>query len=232
MANLIKQTKDLWLRILKLSIKIKIILVLIILASTWVFLAKVINKPKAPQYQTAQVEKGTLIISITASGQASSINNASVTTEASGVVSKIYVENGQVVKAGDPIAELDLDIVGKQRSQQAMASYQSSQNNLESAKATLYSLQSTMFTSWDIYMDLAQNSTYQNSDKTPNNDNRKVPEYMSTNDDWLYAEVKYKNQQKVITQAQTSLSSAWMSYQQSSPVIYAPITGTVTGLSL
>ncbi len=189
-SKLIKQIKDLFGWILKLSIKVKIILILIILASGWLVFSKIINKPKTPEYQTAQVEKGTLIISVSASGQASSINNASVTTEASGVVSKIYVENGQAVKAGDPIAQLDLDIVGKQRSQQAMASYQSSQNNLESSKATLYSLQSTLFTDWKTYMDIAQNSTYQNSDKTPNNDNRKVPEYMSTNYDWLFAEVK------------------------------------------
>jgi len=36
----------------------------------------------------------------------------------------------------------------------------------------------------------------------------------------------------VVNQAQTALNSAWLSYQQTSPTIYAPISGTVTGLSL
>jgi macrolide-specific efflux system membrane fusion protein len=58
------------------------------------------------------------------------------------------------------------------------------------------------------------------------------PTYIQENDDWLAAEAKYKNQQKVINQAQIALNAAWLAYQQASPIIYAPISGTVTGLSL
>lgn len=189
-------------------------------------------KKSQPQYQTAQAEKGTLVVSIAASGQVSAANNTSVSTQASGVVNKVYVQNGQVVKVGDKIAELDLDLDGKQRATQVLASYQNAQNSLESAKANLYSLQSTMFTNWKTYMDMAQSATYQNADGSPKTDQRQLPQYMSTDDDWLAAEAKYKNQQNVVNQAQTALSSAWLTYQQTSPVIYAPISGTVTGLSL
>ena len=49
---------------------------------------------------------------------------------------------------------------------------------------------------------------------------------------WLSAEAKYKNQQSAIATAQTSVNSAWASYLQSSPTIYAPISGTLNGLSL
>jgi macrolide-specific efflux system membrane fusion protein len=61
---------------------------------------------------------------------------------------------------------------------------------------------------------------------------RALPEFVTIQNDWLSTEAKYKNQQNVIAQAQTSLSSAWMSYQQSSSIIYAPISGVVNGLSL
>ena len=183
-------------------------------------------------YTTAQAEKGTFVLSITASGQVSATNNATVSTQASGVVKEVFVQNDQQVASGDKIAELDLDLEGKLRSTQSWSSYQSAQNSLDTAKANMFSTQSTMLTQWKSFMDTAQSGSYQNSDGTPRNDTRQLPQYMSVNDDWLAAEAKYKIQQNVVNQAQTALSAAWLSYQQSSPIIYAPISGTVTGLSL
>lgn len=183
-------------------------------------------------YTTEVAQKGTLVVSISASGQISAANSASVTTQTSGVVSKIYVTNGQKVKAGDPIALMDLDLDGKQRSNQAYASYLGAKNSLDSANANYYSLRSTLFTQWDTYMKKAENSTFTNPDGSPNKDQRNLPGFASTSDDWLAAEAKFKVQQGTIVQAQTALSSAWSAYQQSSPTIYAPISGTVTGLSL
>jgi len=58
------------------------------------------------------------------------------------------------------------------------------------------------------------------------------PTYIQESDNWLAAEAKYINQSNVVNQSQTSVNSAWLSYQQVSPIIYAPISGTVTGLSL
>jgi len=183
-------------------------------------------------YTTAQAEKGTFVLSITASGQVSATNNATVSTQASGVVKEVFVQNDQQVASGDKIAELDLDLEGKLRSTQSWSSYQSAQNSLDTAKANMFSTQSTMLTQWKSFMDTAQSGSYQNSDGTPRNDTRQLPQYMSVNDDWLAAEAKYKIQQNVVNQTQTALSAAWLSYQQSSPIIYAPISGTVTGLSL
>jgi macrolide-specific efflux system membrane fusion protein len=190
------------------------------------------NKSTKPQYQTATAQKGTMIIAITGSGQVSAANSASVTTQTSGVVKKIYIQNGQEVNTGDPIAEVDLDLDGRQRSDSAYAGYQSAKNSLDSAKASLYSSQSTMLTQWSTFMNKAENSTYTNPDGSPNTNQRQTAQFMITNDDWLAAEARYKIQQNAILQAQTSLNSAWASYQQSSPVIYAPISGTISGLSL
>lgn len=190
------------------------------------------SKTATPTYQTAQAEKGTLIVSVSVSGQVSSANSAEVTTQSSGVVKTVYVKDGDMVSAGDKIAQLDLDLTGQQRSQQAYASYQSAQNNLGTAKANLYTSQSTLLTEWESYMAKAQNSTYENSDDSPNTGNRQLSDFVITQDDWLASEAKYKVQQNAILQAQTSLSSAWYSYQQSSAIIVAPISGKVTGLSL
>ncbi len=190
------------------------------------------SKSTAPTYQTAVVEKGNLIVSVSVSGQVSGANSAEVTTQASGVVKAVYVKDGDTVKAGQKIADIDLDITGSQRSQAAYANYQSAQNNLETARANLYSSQATMLTEWESYMSKAQNSTYENSDDTPNTGNRQLSDFVITQDEWLASEAKYKVQEKAILQAQTAASSAWYSYQQSSPSIVAPISGVITGLSL
>jgi multidrug efflux pump subunit AcrA (membrane-fusion protein) len=218
---------------MKRSLITKIIIVVAVVGVAWFTVPKLLgNKSQQPQYQTAQAEKGTLTIVVTASGQVSAANSATVDTKASGVVSKIYVENGQGVKTGDKIAEIDLDLEGKQRASSAWSSYQSAKNSLETAKTSYYTLQSDMLTKWKTYMDIAQSSLYQNSDGSPKVDTRQLPQFMSTDDDWLATEAKYKQQENVIAQVQTALNSAWLSYQQTSSTVYAPIPGTVTGLSL
>lgn len=212
---------------------VKLFLILLVLASGWFIYSQTIGKKStAPQYTTDTAVKGTLVTSVSASGNISSANTAQVTTQTSGVVKKIYVQNGQQVKSGDPIADVDLDMNGQQRSTQALSSYQSAKNNLDNANAQMFALQSALFTNWSTYMDLAQNSTYQNPNDSPNTANRVLPQFTSTQDNWLNAEAKYKAQQGAVTAAQTAVASAWANYQQASPTIYAPISGTLTGLSL
>lgn len=217
----------------KLPLLIKILVIACLVGLVWFGYKTIRGSTSAKtQYQTETVTKGNLIVSVSASGQVSTANSATVTTEASGVVTKLYAKNGDAVKVGDKIAQIELDLDGRQRSTQAYASYQSAKNNLDTAKANLFSAQSTMLADWQQYMDKAQNSTYENTDDSPNTSNRQLTDFVITQDDWLATEAKYKVQQNAITQAQTALNTAWYSYQKASPVIYAPISGTVTGLSL
>jgi len=190
------------------------------------------TKKAATQYQTEQVTKGTLIVTVTGSGTVSSVNNTQVSTQATGVVAKRYVKDGDRVKTGDKIMEIELDLEGKQVASQALASYQSAKNNVDSAQAGMYSMQSAMFTNWDAFMKIAQNGSYQYEDGSPNNINRSLPEFHIANDNWLAAEAKYKLQQNVVNQAQTSLNSSWLAYQKASSTVYAPISGTISGLAL
>lgn len=204
----------------------------LILTGWFVYRSITSSTDGAVQYQTAQVTRGTLVVSVSGSGQVTTANTASITTQTSGVVSAVYVKDGDTVQAGDVIATIDPDLIGKQNEAQAYASYQSAHNNLENAKASLYSTQSTMFSQWQSFYGLATNSTYQNVDGSPNADNRALADFHIAQNDWLAAEARYKTQQSIVAQAQTARNSAWLSYQQSSPTIYAPISGTVAGLSL
>ncbi len=189
-------------------------------------------KNSQPQYQTTAVTRGTLVNSVSASGAVVSTNIMEVNSQASGIVDEVYVQNGDLVEAGDKLFEIQLDQNGQQRHNQDWASYLSAKNSLESAKINEYTLQADMFGKWDSFKELAENSTYQNDDGTPNYTNRALPEFHIPEKEWLAAEAKYKNQAEVVAQAQANLSSAWNSYQLSSSTVTAPIAGTIEGLAV
>lgn len=199
-----------------------------------VFVARMtIFKPsQAPTYQTARVERGTIVSTVSASGQVLSANTLTITTSGTGVVREVLVKDGDQVVSGQKIAEVELDSAGQQKNASAWSSYLSAKNSLDSAKVSMYSLQSDMFTKWKTYIDLATNSTYQNADSTPNTTNRVLTPFAIAQDDWLAAEAKYKNQQAVISQSQAAMSAAWASYQASSPVVAAPMAGTVGNITI
>lgn len=206
------------------------IIVLIVLI--WLGATRIFGKKQTTSYQTAQVEKGTIVSSISASGQVLAAGDMPVTTQASGIIKNVFVKTGDTVQAGQNIIEISLDQQSLQKQTQAWSQYLSAKTSLNNATASQYSLQSSLFTKWKAYMDLAQSSAYQNSDGSPRTDQRALPQFLSTQDDWLYAEAQYKNQQNVVAQAQASLSSNWSSYQAYSPIITAPIGGTIANLTI
>ncbi len=174
-------------------------------------------------YQTAQVTKGTLVVSLTEAGQVSVSNKVSIVTQASGIVSKIYVKSGEKVNAGDKIAEVTLDTAGQQRQAQAWSSYISAQNSFSSAQAKINSLQSALFVANQKFM----------NDRgviNPSTDQRNDPVYIEENASWLQAEADYKNQTGVIAQSQANLNNSYLTYQLTSGTITAPTAGVVSDL--
>lgn len=173
-------------------------------------------------YQTEKVSKGSLVSTLTVSGTVAGANSVAINTTSTGVVKKIYVTEGQEVKVGQKLLDMELDLVSRQKYQQALASYQSSKNSLESSKSNLYSLQSKLF---------AANQKLIN-DGVARGLSVDDPNYIQQNADWLSAESAYKNQEQAINTAQNSLNASYLSLQQASPTIYAPISGKISGLSL
>lgn len=227
----IKEKQKQLLDYLKGSKKRIVIAIVLILALGFFGQKAFLQQQETPSYQTAKVEKGTIVSSISVSGQVLTANIVNINTNASGIISKVYVKDGDIVSAGDKIMEITLDQQGQQQNAQTYASYLSAQTSLESAKASLYSLQSTMYSKWKIFTDLAGNSTYQNPDGSPNTANRILTQFTIAQDDWLAAEANYKNQQNTINQAEAALNSTWLDYQISMPVVTAPILGMINNIT-
>jgi len=190
-----------------LRTKIIVITTIVILAAFGIYKWQAPKSPKI-NYQITQVERGTLIVSVSASGQISAANSASVMTNAGGVIKKVYVQNGQKVYSGQPLVEIDLDRESRQKYISALSSY-------DSVKSSIYSLQTTLFSTNQKLINDAVARGLAKDD----------PTYIQQNATWLAAESAYKNQQN-------SLSSSWLSLSLVSPIIYSPISGTLTGLSL
>src|ERR1035437_8855799 len=107
----------------------KIILAIIIVVVAFFIYRSLTVAQSKTQYQTAQVTRGTLVVSLTEAGQVSVANKVSIVTQASGIVSNVYVKSGQGVSAGDKIADITLDTAGQQRQAQAYSSLLSAQNS-------------------------------------------------------------------------------------------------------
>lgn len=202
-------------------LRLVISIILLIVASSFLY-KNITSKTAEPTYQTAQAEKGTLVNSVTASGTILSSGKVNITTQASGLVDQVYVQDGDMVTQGQKIANITLDLNSRQKVAAAWANYLSAKNNLSSAQNTLNSLNSAM---WKTQQVLIKDSITRG---LPVDD----PTYIQQNSDWLAAENNYKNQQGVVNASMASLNSAWLSYSQLSPIISAPISGIISGLTI
>jgi RND family efflux transporter MFP subunit len=174
------------------------------------------------QYQTAKVEKGTIVSTISASGKVLTTSILDINTQASGVVAKVYVKDGDKVYSGQALAEVTLDSNGQQRNAQLWASYLSAKSSLSSANTSIYTLQSSMFAANQKFINDAVARGLTTDD----------PTYIQEDADWKAAEAKYINQETAIKQAQASLTSALLNYQEASPTIRAPFAGTISNVEL
>lgn len=200
--------------------KLLIILPIIGIISYFVYKQFFTTTTSTPKYTTATASKGTLIVSLTASGSVATSNSRTVTTTASGVVKKVYVKEGQAVKTGTPIMEIDLDLDGRQKYQSAASSYLSAQNSLKTTQDKIYSLDSSLVNAKNIFIN-------QWSGQSPDD-----PTYIQRHNDYLLAQESYNNLVKQLEQQKISLEASRLSYQASGSVVYSPITGTIGSISL
>jgi len=214
----------------KLSKKKKIIGSLILVAilaggGFWIYKSKTTSKVK---YKTETIKNGNLTNSLTLSGTVQLSNLISVSTKASGVVTKVYVTDGQTVKAGDKLAEITLDNEGKNNQASAWATYLKAKNSVDSATGAQYSQQASMLEKWQQYMDKTKEDDYED----PNSEFRTLTDFVVTQDQWLAAEASYKTQVDSITTAQASLSQTLYNYKLYQSTVTAPVAGTIIGLNL
>ena len=117
-----------------LAHKVKAIIILIILlgGGYWVY-GKITSTTGNIRYLTAKVEKGTIVASISGTGQVSALNQVDIKSKVSGDVLYLSAQNGQRIGASALIAKLD--------TKDAEKSVRDAEANLESAKISLAKLE-------------------------------------------------------------------------------------------
>lgn len=226
----------------KLPIWIKIIALVIVIAVGWAVYSRLHSSAQnKPQYQTAQAEAGTLVTSISASGSISTGSSTNITTKASGIVSKVYVKNGQTVKKGQKIADLTLDDSAQARQTIAYADYIDTINNQKTAEAGKLNTDIQMWKNRQAIFDALDDRDYKNNNAI-NPDTKKDytdSEKMIIDKIVDYArkyfeasETAYKNADAQINKARAQVTAAWQDYLDTSSTITAPSGGVINNFTL
>ena len=208
-----------WLTASKKRWILVVVIVLVAIVGFWRIKA---SSSGAVSYQTATVTKGTVVSTISASGRALTTSALNIETQVSGIVKNVYVKDGDKVIAGQRIADFTFDTVGQQNYDQALASYMNAKNSVASANASYFSLQSSMFTANQKFINDAVSRGLVTGD----------PTYIEEYGTWRAAESAFLQQQTSLSAAQASLSNAAVNLQQNSATITAPFGGTISNITL
>lgn len=219
---------------------IAIVVVVVILAGLGWFLTH--RSSAAPQYQTSQAITGTLITSVSASGQITDANSVPVNANVTGTVKDVYVKNGDTVTAGQKIADITLDDSSLQKQAAAYVSLLNAINAKQSAQQNQLSLQTQVTQDQKAVYD-AQTEV----DAMNNGDGINPQTHVAYTDlekqsiqasltiaqqNLTLAQEKYSTSGSSITSAGANINSAQLSYNSLSSSITAPAAGVITGLSI
>jgi len=84
-------------------------------------------------YKTAKIERGTIVSTVSATGNLSAVITVQVGTQVSGTIQKLYVDYNSRVKKGQTIAEIDPSLF-KAAVEQAQGNFLNAESNLLKAK--------------------------------------------------------------------------------------------------
>jgi multidrug efflux pump subunit AcrA (membrane-fusion protein) len=87
--------------------KILVIILVLISLSTYLILKSTSSKNQQPTYTTAKAEKGTLINSVSGSGQIVAFDEIEIKPKISGEITYLNLKNGKKVNRGDLLVQLD-----------------------------------------------------------------------------------------------------------------------------
>jgi HlyD family secretion protein len=122
--------------------KILIIISIILLVAAVAGFALYNRKPEV-SYKTAKVERGTIISTVSATGNLSAVITVQVGTQVSGTIQKLYVDYNSRVKKGQPIAEIDPSLF-RAAVDQAQGNSLNAEANLMKAKVTVTDTERTL----------------------------------------------------------------------------------------
>lgn len=187
-----------------------LVVIIILIAGGYYWYTKATSNQSPVQYRTQAATQGTLVSSVSASGNVIVNNSASIDPTITGTVANLAVQVGDQVKAGQTLFTIVNDQLGVSV-EQAQASYASAQSSLESAKTNVTSAKASL-------KDEQESAT-------------------STHQDTLSNEAKVDSAKAAVASAQQNLASAEanLAYNQEQAGyrnVTSPINGTVNEVNV
>lgn len=221
--------------------KRKTIIALVVLALLGFFAWKTFAQgSKQPQYQTAQIEKGSIIATVSESGSVVASNQVNVPSTTTGVIQEVYVKDGDDVAAGDNLFKVKSTATPQDQAS-AYATYQSAVSALTTAKDNQQSLDATMWTAQQSFLDAQNTQNYKNNNTTNPSTKQAYTDLEKQSIDSAVTqaqknfsanEQKYKDAGVAVAAAQAQVNSAWLSYQATQDsVVTAPVSGTIANFA-
>jgi len=225
----LQKLKDWFVRI---SLVVKVLLLLALVLLGWFGKSKLAGSNKtAVQYQTATVQKGTLISAVSGSGSITSGNYTNITTKTSGVVKKVYVTNGDKVTKGQKIAEITLDDYARERQTAAWVAYLEATEAVKDAQTAKATADIKMWQDRETLLGAIEDY----NDNEGDTEGEKIIVQKTVDQARLAlgaSELKYLNADSDVANAQAKVSAALRNYQENSAAIVAPASGVVSDLAL
>lgn len=232
MKKIISFPGKIFSRFKRLSWKKKIIVVIILIIVFSIALGQIAALTKPPGYTLEKVKKDSITETVTETGNITANGNVEIYSPTNGIVTEVYVENGDSVTEGQELLKVESSST-EQEQKAAYANYLSAITSLNAAKSNLDVLRADMYTKWESFRNLATNGEYEDGEDRPLEQHREAAEFQISQDLWQAAESKYKDQQTVVGQAGASVNSTWLLYQSTqNAVIKATTNGTVANLAV
>lgn len=206
----------------KLIVFILILIVAAIFAGQKLLGANSSTQQNSSSTVTAEVQKGNLTNSITASGTIETANYLSITTSVNGIVDKVYVKEGDTVKKGQKIMEITLDSEGQQSLNSAYSSYLKAKNSIETSKNSIYLQEATVAQKEKAFEDVKKSTSYQTEDERY--------QFQQAENAYNAAKADLENKKADLAAQQVALQTSWLSYQAQSPTITAPSDGVISNI--
>ncbi len=130
--------------------------IVVVIVAVVFFVNRSKSKQDNSQAQTSKVDYGTIVTSISGSGSLASQTQADVSAPGYGIIDKIYVKNGQQVKAGQVLFHYN-SLASSADVAKARASFLSAQDSLNKANANLATLNSSLITAQQLLQDATKN---------------------------------------------------------------------------
>ncbi|MBU1017332.1 HlyD family efflux transporter periplasmic adaptor subunit [Patescibacteria group bacterium] len=221
----------------KVSIKKKFIFLVIIIVLAILIRHTIVNsQSKETTYETAIATKGSLITAISASGSITAGNSTNVTTKVSGVVKKVYVTNGDTVKKGQKIADVELDDYAKERETIAWVNYLDALEAVKTAEKSKVDAKIQLLTDQQAILDADDAVAHQKNDEELDYSEYEKAVFDETLTQAKKAvevsELKYKNADAEIWAAYAKSTSKLRDYQENSSTILAPSAGVISDVTL